>query len=309
MPRKTDPVKRTENDLDLADVLTSWKRHLSAERKSPQTIRTYEAGVGQFIAWLAETGRPASLDVDTVIDWTNHLLQTGSPATALSRQASVRRLSAWAASKGITGPDQLGQVRPPKVDEALIEGLTPAQLKALLATCDGKDFRHVRDIAIIRFMCETGTRASEVTAMTTADIDLDRRIAIVRRGKGGRGRLVPFSPQCAAAVDDYLRARRKHQRAKAGSDALWLGESGRGLGYWGLYSGLTRRGEAAGIRDMHPHRLRHTAAIRWLDKGGSPTGLMAVAGWSSVDMLRRYIRAAEGELAAGEADRLNLGDL
>jgi integrase len=103
--------------------------------------------------------------------------------------------------------------------------------------------------------------------MTMADIDLDRRIAIVRRGKGGRGRIVPFSPQCAAALDDYLRARRRHPRAKLGSEALWLGESGRAFGYWALSSDLTRQGELAGIRDMHPHRLRHTAAIRFEGRG------------------------------------------
>ena len=59
---------------------------------------------------------------------------------------------------------------------------------------------------------------------------------------------------------------------------------------------------------MHPHRLRHTGAVRWLSKGGSPTGLMAVAGWTSLDMLRRYIKAAESGLAAEESRRLDLGD-
>jgi hypothetical protein len=36
---------------------------------------------------------------------------------------------------------------------------------------------------------------------------------------------------------------------------------------------------------------------------------MAVADWTSVDMLRRYIKASESNLAAAEARRLDLGDI
>src|SRR6185437_12492402 len=35
----------------------------------------------------------------------------------------------------------------------------------------------------------------------------------------------------------------------------------------------------AGIKDFHPHVMRHTAADRWLSAGGSEGGLMAIAGW------------------------------
>ena len=51
------------------------------------------------------------------------------------------------------------------------------------------------------------------------------------------------------------------------------------------------RAEMAGVAGFHPHRLRHTAAHRWLAKGGSEGGLMAVAGWTRPDMLLRYTKA------------------
>jgi integrase len=93
------------------------------------------------------------------------------------------------------------------------------------------------------------------------------------------------------------------------TEAFRLGESGRAFGYYGLYHTISRRGALIGMDHLHPHQLRNTSAVRWRKKGGSPTGLMAQAGWASVDMLRRYIRAAESELAAEEADRLHLGDI
>ena len=65
----------------------------------------------------------------------------------------------------------------------------------------------------MRLMTETGLRASEVTAMSVKDADLTRGLVTVRKGKGGKGRVAPFGPQTAAALDRYLRLRRSHKLA------------------------------------------------------------------------------------------------
>lgn len=85
---------------------------------------------------------------------------------------------------------------------------------------------------------------------------------------------------------------------------LWLGERGTRFGYDSLGRALRRRAQLAGIEGFHPHRLRHTAAYRWLARGGSESGLMAMAGWTRTDMLVRYTRAHASERAALEARRL-----
>ena len=140
-----------------------------------------------------------------------------------------------------------------------------------------------------------------------ADVDVTAGMATIRRGKGGKGRVVPFGPQTAKSLDRYLRLRRSHRLAD--SPALWLGDRGKTFGYDALHKTLGERAAAAGVTGFHPHRLRHTAAHRWLDAGGSEGGLMAVAGWTRPDMLLRYTRAQASSRAADEARRLNLGDL
>jgi integrase/recombinase XerD len=155
-------------------------------------------------------------------------------------------------------------------------------------------------------MAETGMRASEVVDLTRIDVDLRRRIAIVRRGKGGKGRVVPMSAATATAIDRYIRARKDHRLAD--SSALWLGERGNSFTYYALHATIAKRAKAADIANMHPHRLRHTAAHHWLAKGGSEQGLMAVAGWTRPDMLMRYTQAQASERAIAEAQALGLGD-
>ena len=43
-------------------------------------------------------------------------------------------------------------------------------------------------------MAETGMRAGELVDMRQDDVDLTARPGAVRRGKGGKGRIVPFGP-------------------------------------------------------------------------------------------------------------------
>lgn len=301
-------MPKAPRSVDIAVLLPSWELSLRAERKSPATVKSYGDGVRRLLAWCAETGTPAVLNKATVNGFTVALLDAGDQAaTVRSRQLGVRRFSAWLAEEGELTADPLLGLKAPKLDVKVTEPLTEAQLKALIKACTGPDYRDRRDEALIRFMVETGTRAGEVVALEQSDVDLAAGTAVVRKGKGGKGRVVPFGSQTARAIDRYIRVRRTHKLAD--SPALWLGDRNRGFTYYALHWALRGRAEAAGISDFHPHLLRHTAAHRWLAAGGSEGGLMAVAGWTRPDMLVRYTKARASDRAAAEASTLNLGDL
>ena len=293
---------------DLAELLPSWRLALQAERKSAGTIKAYTDGVAAFLRWCESTGAPAQLTKSSVQAFVARLLNDGAEATtARARLLAVRRFSAWLADEGELDDDPLVGIKAPKLDAKATNALTDDELRQLIQACQGTSLRDRRDEAIIRLMIETGMRAGEVINMQTADVDLQRGLAIVRRGKGGRGRMVPFSPQTATAIDRYIRTRRTHRLADSG--LLWVGGGGKTYGYAGLHRCLKERADSAGIKNFHPHLLRHTAATRWLRAGGSEQGLMSVAGWSTRTMLHRYTGASASERAAAEARGLNLGEL
>lgn len=292
---------------DLAELLPSWVMHLRAERKSPQTVESYLIGARLFLTWCDAEDIPAVLDRRTVSAFTAGLLASGSePATARARHMALRRFSAWLADEEEIDRDELIGLKPPKLDVKVVPRLAEEQCRALVKACAGKEFVDRRDEALVRFMLETGVRAGEVIAMGVADMDAVAGAAVVRRGKGGKGRVVPFGPQTGRAVDRYLRLRRAHKLAA--DPALWLGGGGQRFAYHGLRVALGRRAELAGIEAFTPHVLRHTAASRWLSAGGSEGGLMAVAGWSRRDMLDRYVADTASERATAESRRLGLGD-
>ncbi|SDS34896.1 Site-specific recombinase XerD [Friedmanniella luteola] len=290
-------------------MLGSWKLHLRAERKSPQTVKAYGDGVRAYLAWCARAERSAVIDRRQFREFVDDLLSDGArPATAVSRQLAVRRFSAWLTEEGEQASDPLLGLKAPKLDKPVVEPLSDDQLRALLKACRGPEVRDKRDEVIVRLVFTTGARAGEVVALQTGDLSLrsDPPTATIRRGKGGTGR-VPLAVETAAAIDRYLRARKGHRLA--GESALWVGDRGKGFTCDALHKTLAMRAQAAGIAGFHPPLLRHTAAHRWLAKGGSEGGLMAVAGWTRPDMLLRCTKAQASVRAAEEARRLNLGEL
>jgi site-specific recombinase XerD len=295
-------------DIDLSALLPSWEIHLRAQRKSANTVNVYAGGVRRFLAWCRQSGAAPTLDRVTVAAHIADLLAAGAEAnTAAVRQLALRRFAAWLVEEGELDANPLAGLKPVKVDSKVVPVLTEKQLRELVAACQGKSLQDRRDEALVRLLAETGLRAGEAVALEVGDVDLASGTLVVVRGKGGKGRVVPFGPQTARALDRYLRVRRQHRLAD--TSALWLGDRGRRFTYDALYKALVRRADLAGLKGFHPHVLRHTAAHRWLAAGGSEGGLMAVAGWARRDMLDRYAAATASERAAAEAKSLNLGDL
>lgn len=294
---------------DLVTLLDSWVIHLKAEHKSPQTIKTYTAGVRRYIAFCERLGKPVELERQRVNEFIAELLDSGAePATAVARQAGVRRFSKWLAEEGEIEKDILLGLKPPKLDEKLVDRLSEEECAAILAQCKGKSLVDRRDEALFRLMIETVLRSGELLALNVGDVDVGSGLAVIRRGKGAKGRRVPFGPQTGRAIDRYLRARARHPRSD--EPALWLADRRGRLSYSGLRKSLQARAVAAGVtRRFHMHLTRHTGSQRWLSAGGSEGGLMAIGGWSRRSIMDRYTKATAMERAANEAKGLNLGDL
>ncbi len=294
---------------DLAALLPSWQLSLRSEGKAPGTVKTYSDGVTGFLRWCAATGAAPQIEKPTVQAWIADLLDGGAQsATAIARFKGVRQFAKWLVAEGELDADPLLGMNRPKDDRKLVKALTDEELRALIDACRGKSLKDRRDEAIVRLMAETGVRAGELLALSVADVDLNRGLAVVHRGKGGKGRVVPFGPQTGAALDRYIRIARRELRLTDGGP-LWVGAGSRTFGYHGMQEGLKARAVTAGVAGFHAHRLRHTAATRWLRAGGSEQGLMSVAGWSTRSMLDRYTGASASERAATEARTLNLGDM
>jgi integrase/recombinase XerD len=297
--------------VPLRDLADSRLRSLDAEHKSRATLAAYKAGIDGFLAW--HTGKyPAAepvLDKATATAYITDLRRAGRrPATCRLRHVALTRFADWLAEEGETDGDVLDRMRPPRLDKPVIEHLTDDEMAALVKACRGPEFADRRDEALVRLMGEAGLRAGEALALTTDDIDVGRGLVRVVRGKGGKGRVVPFGADTGKALDRYLRMRRRHPRQH--EKALWLPAGGRpSFGYTGLALALKSRAKAAGVEGFHCHRLRHTAAVNWLRSGRSPLALRSIGGWADLSMVGLYSESNAAAQAIEEARRTDLPPL
>jgi site-specific recombinase XerD len=200
------------------------------------------------------------------------------------------------------------RLHPPTVTEKLVPVFTSEELSKLEKACQGRSFAQRRDAAIIAVFTATGIRAAELAGIRydphdpqASDVDLWQR-EITVRGKGGKVRVVKITHDAARTLDRYIRIRARH--AQAWRRHLWLGVNNRGpLTSNGIYQMIARRGRECGVT-VHPHRFRHHFSHTWLDRGGAEADLMALNGWSSPQMLRRYGASARSARARRSYDRI-----
>lgn len=298
---------------DLGDELQSFVRHLRAQNVSPNTVYAYAGAVVSLGDYLTANDLPTdvrAIERRHIELWQESLLAKYKPATAHQRYRGAQRFFHWyqAIDDTETFRSPMAKLRPPKLDEYLPTVLTIDQLRALVAETSGRTFEDRRDAALLRLFFDTGARRAEVAGLrwSAEDRDVDLATGQVRLfGKGRRERYAQLSPKTIEAIEAYIRSRRTHPHAD--EPWLWLGRKGR-LTDSGIAQTIRDLGMRAGIDGLHPHVLRHSWRHHAASAGMSREDMMALGGWRSDAMLRRYASSTANARALESARTIKLGD-
>ena len=140
-----------------------------------------------------------------------------------------------------------------------------------------------------------GLRVSEVVALKVGDIDSERMLLRVERGKGGKDRHAMLSPQLL----DLLRAWWREGRRRS----LLLLFPGRNpvepLSARQLGRVIRAAAQAAGItKRVSPHTLRHSFATHLLEQGVDIRVIQTLLGHAKLDTTALYTRVANTTIRA-----------
>jgi integrase/recombinase XerD len=101
-------------------------------------------------------------------------------------------------------------------------------------------------------------------------------------------------------IDDYLVYGRSELAQRAGlthsSDKVFLGVKGKPLYRQAVYHVVRNAGEQAGIKNLHPHTLRHSFATHLLDGGADLRALQEILGHSDLSTTQVYTHMSKEHL-------------
>ncbi len=264
-----------------------YLRHHRAIGSTAKTLQYHQDTLKRsrmpFLRGRGHSLRLGDLHLDDVLDWIDDQRSRGlSQKTVQTRVISVKAFTRWLVAEEWLDLDPLAKLKVPKVDDKPKD--------TLLKACNPKTLTGCRDRAILLLLYSTGLRADEAVRLRVEDIDWAHGLITVRRGKGGKYRVVPLGGKTERALDKYL----NHPK-RPDHEAVFLTHDGNTLSYQTFRTVFYRLEKRAGIR-CNPHKWRHSAAIQYLRQGGRVEHLQKVLGHTTPTMTLHYARLAGVDL-------------
>jgi site-specific recombinase XerD len=268
---------RTDN-ADFAAVLAQICEHLAVKGCVESTQITYSRSLHDLM--IATQKVPLNITEPEIV-------------THLSDLRDKRGLSSSAINGRICGIryyyrevvhrlDIIVDLPNPRRAKVIGDTLNEAELRQLM---DGT--RSITHLAILHLLFDTGLRAREVAGLRLGDFDPKNGTLTVRHGKGGKHRVLPYGQQTRETLLELFRQEKP-------TDALFVGvTTGTPFTVRGIQYVVNQAYKRSGLKkEVHPHTLRHSFAIHYLNNGGSVLRLQQLLGHADIGTTMIYLKYA-----------------
>ncbi len=260
---------------------------------APQTIQSYIWCIARFARYF--NASPARLGPEQVRAFLVHLVQ--ERRVSLSQYKQTRSALRFLYRVTLGRDDVPESIPPVKQPRTLPVVLSPDEVVRFFAA-----IRNIKHRAILMTAYAGGLRVSEVAALRVTDIDSQRMVIHVRRGKGQKDRYVMLSPRLLEMLRMYWKAVRPR-------DFLFPGANlDRPITTASVQKVCQRARKAAGMgKNITAHTLRHSFATHLLEAGTDLRTIQVLLGHRSFSTTARYLHVATASLPSVKSplDRLD----
>lgn len=174
----------------------------------------------------------------------------------------------------------------PKKSIQLPKVLSKEEMIRLIRAID--NVKH-KTMIMLGYAC--GLRVSEITRLSIADVDEDRRLLLIRRGKGKKDRVVSLSPVMIVMIREYI---------KEYTPEKYLFEGQRKNSPYSirsLESIIKTAKQKAGInKSGSMHMLRHSFATHLIEKGTDVVFIQKLLGHNNIKTTLRYLHVSNKDM-------------
>lgn len=306
-------LRGNEDSEGLIGLFAAYLRHQRG--LSHNTVTAYTRDLTHLAHFLiearADAGDRSPEAIDEVLEatqlqdlrhWLAAMSRAGLSRTTLARRgAAARTFFSWASDSGQVAHNPAVRLATARPASTLPTVMTVSDVTVLLdiaqQRCDDADPIHLRDWVAAEMLYATGMRVGELVGINLTDLDLARRVVRVI-GKGDKERVVPFGKPAARAIDQWLEDGRPALATEHTDSAFLLGSRGRRVGQRQIREVIHTLCREAGVRDISPHSLRHSAATHLLSGGSDLRSVQEVLGHSSLNTTQRYTHVSADRLRA-----------
>ena len=266
---------------------------------APATIAAYGADLHDLTGWMTDRGKRSwrDLNIHGIGEHLRRLEQRGLEISSIARHvATVRVFGRFLESVGHVKTDPAEHLTQPAVWKRLPSVLGREQIERLLAAPRDTDALYLRDVALLELLYAAGLRASEIADLEIAGLRFDLGVARVM-GKGSKERIVPVGAPAMAATRRYVDKLRPDLLGVHGrGDRVFLSRTGQRITRVVVWQIVKRHARRAGMRDVHPHTLRHCFATHLLAGGADLRVVQELLGHSNINTTEVYTHVDRGRL-------------
>src|ERR1700719_804045 len=277
----------TMNNPTIAAAGTTLRQRLiddmSLRRFGAKTQHDYIRSVSRLAAFLGRS--PATATAEDIRRFQMEQREAGMHAPAMNSDVSALR---FFFTTTLDRPDLSRKLVRVSYPRTLPTVLSPEEVARLLAATPCVKHRAALSVAY-----GAGLRVAEVAALKVGDIDSQRMLIRVERGKGGRYRNAMLSPDLLALLRAWWV--QGHQQGVMHRDGwLFPGQHAmKPISTRQLHRIVVEAAQAAEItKRVGPHTLRHRFATHLLEDGGDIRVIQVLLGHAKLENTAFYTKVA-----------------
>ena len=266
---------------------------------SPDTIRGYIRAVQQFAEYFGRS--PEQMGAEELRRYQIHLLHERKLAlgTVENCISALRFLYKKTLKRRDLAFDDLPF---PKQPRTLPTVLSQDEVTRLIEAVPNRMHR-----MLLMLLYATGMRRTEASLLKVSDIDSQRMVIHIQRGKGLRDRDVPLTPRLLEALREYWRWKKPRIYlfpSRVGDRNVERPISGKTV--WSACRAAAIRADIP--KKLHPHTLRHCFATHLLEGGADLRTIQLLMGHERLEDTTIYLHLSQRHLhaAINPLDQLTL---